>query len=120
MSNLSNPPQSDHSGGPLFAPNLKHAVACPWQESSDGGARPANGGEDGVRTNSRPTSVDVPDGRQVPVMSNSRSEAALRLVQSAGEQLRNFEFMPGPSPASVDLERGTASERTIPRGSRDD
>jgi predicted DNA-binding transcriptional regulator AlpA len=53
-------------------------------------------------------------------MSNSRSEAALRLVQSAGEQLRNFEFMPGPSPASVALERGTASERTIPRGSRDD
>jgi len=53
-------------------------------------------------------------------MSNSRSEAALRLVQSAGEQLRNFEFMPGPSPASVALERGTASEGTIPRGSRDD
>ena len=119
MSNQSNQPRSDHSGSSLSAPNLKQPAACAGPESSDSGERPANGGEVGVHTNSRPA-FDVPDGRQVPVMSNSRSESGLRLAQGAVEQLRNFEFISGPSPASVALERGTASERTIPRSSRDD
>ena len=120
MSNEPNQPQSDPSGSSLSGPNLKQAARCPRQESSGHRARPANGDGGRVHTNSRPASGHVTDGPQAPAMSNSGSVSGLRLVPSAEDQPRNFEFVADLNPAAIALERGIASERTIPRSTRDD
>src|SRR5215472_8140993 len=117
---MSNQLRCDDPASSLPGATLKQAAACSWQTSSDGRARPANGGEAiRVHANSLRDSADAPEGRQELVISNSQLGSGVRLVQRSDEQPRNSEITSDVGTAPVALER-SASLRTVPRSSCDD
>ena len=116
---MSNQLRCDDPANSLPRPTLKQAAGCSWQNSSDGSARPANGGEAiCVHASSRRDSADGPDGPRESVISNSQLVSGPQLVQNSDE-LRNSEFTSKLGTAPVALEH-SVSRRTVPRRSFDD